>query len=98
MKTALSPISRRRFLQHSALTTGALLLPASTYSGSIGANDRIRFAVIGCGGMGTGHLSSLVNRGKADNIEVVAVSDVYQRRLTRAIGICHGAGHLDYRR
>ncbi len=67
-------------------------------SKTLGANDRIRFAVIGCGGQGTGHLHSLVKRSDADNIQVVAVSDVYQRRLTRAKGICSGDGTLDYRR
>jgi predicted dehydrogenase len=64
----------------------------------LGANDRITFAVIGCGGMGTGHLNSLVKRSEADNIKVLAVSDVYQRRLTRAKNICGGDAHLDYRR
>jgi predicted dehydrogenase len=39
-----------------------------------------------------------VKRSEADNIQVVAVSDVYQRRLTRAMGICHGTGDRDYRR
>jgi predicted dehydrogenase len=63
-----------------------------------GANDRIRFAVIGCGGMGTGHLNSLVKRSQEDNIKVVAVSDVYQRRLTRAKSICQGDAYLDYRK
>ncbi|HXI51278.1 MAG TPA: Gfo/Idh/MocA family oxidoreductase [Candidatus Saccharimonadales bacterium] len=91
-------LSRRSFLASSTLAAGALSLPAASYAASLGANDRIRFAVIGCGGMGTGHLSSLVKRGEADNIQVVAVSDVYQRRLTRAIGICHGTGDRDYRR
>ena len=91
-------VSRRSFLKSSALAAGTLALPAACYASSIGANDRIRFAVIGCGGMGTGHLGSLVKRSEADNIKVVAVSDVYQRRLTRAIGICQGAGHPDYRR
>ena len=92
------PISRRCFLKNSALATSALALPASSYSAILGANDRINFAVIGCGGMGTGHLSSLVKRSDADNIKVRAVSDVYQRRLTRAKGICQGEGYGDYRK
>jgi predicted dehydrogenase len=91
-------ISRRDFMKTTALTAGALALPASSYSAVVGANDRIRFGVIGCGGMGTGHLSSLVKRGDADNIKVVAVSDVYQRRLTRAKGICAEDGYPDYRK
>jgi predicted dehydrogenase len=90
--------SRRSFLKTSALATGALAFPASSYSAIFGANDRINFAVIGCGGMGTGHLHSLVKRSDADNIKVRAVSDVYQKRLTRAQGICQGEGYMDYRK
>lgn len=91
-------ISRRAFVKTTALTAGAIAASSISYSAVPGANDRIRFAVIGCGGMGTGHLSSLVKRGDADNIKVVAVSDVYQRRLTRAKGICLGEGYPDYRK
>ena len=91
-------IPRRSFLKASAFATGALAFPAASYSAILGANDRINFAVIGCGGMGTGHLGSLVKRSEADNIKVRAVSDVYQRRLTRAKGICQGEGYMDYRK
>jgi predicted dehydrogenase len=91
-------LPRRSFLKATALSAGALSLGALNSSAVIGANDRIRFAVIGCGGMGTGHLHSLVKRSEADNIKVVAVSDVYQRRLTRAKTICQGDGYLDYRK
>ena len=48
--------------------------------------------------MGTGHLGSLVKRSEADNIKVRAVSDVYQKRLRRAKGICEGEGYGDYRK
>ena len=86
---------RRNFLQ---TTGGALALTAASASRVLGANERIPMAVIGCGGMGTGHLGSLVKRSEADNIKVRAVSDVYQRRLTRAKGICQGEGYMDYRK
>ena len=91
-------LSRRTFVKTSALATGALALPAFSHSAILGANDRIRFGVIGCGGMGTGHLHSLVKRSEADNLKVIAVSDVYQRRLSQAKGICKGEGYLDYRK
>ena len=94
--------SRRDFLQTAGLA-GATLLAGSTLSrtspaSAAGANDKIRFGVIGCGGMGTGHLNGLVGRSTADNLQVVGVCDVYQRRLTRAkeIGQCDGS--LDYRK
>src|SRR6266446_6171658 len=92
-------ISRRHFLKTStAVAAGAVAFSEASYAAIIGANDRIRFGVIGCGGMGTGHLSSLVKRSDADNLKVIAVSDVYQRRLTRAKGICQGEGYPDYRK
>lgn len=89
------PLSRRRFASSSlaALSLGTLL-PSTVR----GANERIRIGVIGCGGMGTGHVGSLVKRATEENIEVAAVSDVYQRRLTRARSICRGEGYADYRR
>jgi len=88
----------RRSLLKGAASAGAVALTGLAPSRALGANDRIRFGVIGCGGMGTGHVGSLVRRGEADNVQVVAVSDVYQRRVTRAKGICAGEGYLDYRR
>ncbi|MEW6157584.1 MAG: Gfo/Idh/MocA family oxidoreductase [Verrucomicrobiota bacterium] len=94
----LPPPSRRAFLKTVATSAGAIALPAFLPASAIGANDRVRFGVIGCGGMGTGHLHNLVKRSEADNLQVVAVSDVYQRRLTRAKGICQGEGYLDYRK
>src|SRR5262245_1740619 len=90
--------SRRDFLRSSTVAAAsAMAFSRSVYTAIAGANDRITFAVIGCGGMGTGHLNSLVKRSEADNIKVLAVSDVYQRRLTRAKNICGGEAHLDYR-
>ncbi len=85
---------RRTFLKTAALAAGATVAPPSV----LGANNRLRFGVIGCGGMGTGHLGALVRRGEADNLQVTAVCDVYQRRLTRAKGIGRCEGYLDYRR
>ncbi len=98
--TQCSPlfISRRRFLRTSAAVAGMASLGSFAGSGLFGANDRIRIGVIGCGGQGTGHVNSLVKRSGDDNISVVAVSDVYQRRVTRAKDICRGDGYLDYRK
>src|SRR6266550_2870215 len=91
-------ISRRRFLHTSAAAAGMASLSSFAGSGLFGANERIRIGVIGCGGQGTGHVNSLVKRSGDDNISVVAVSDVYQRRVTRAKDICKGEGYLDYRK
>ena len=91
-------LSRRDVLKTAVATAGAAAFGALAPSRALGANERITFGVIGCGGMGTGHLGSLVKRSEADNLQVVAVSDVYQRRLTRAKGIGQCEGYLDYRK
>jgi len=93
-------ISRRDALRSSAVIAGAAALGAFPRASAraVGANDRIRMGVIGVGGMGTGHVGGLVGRAEADNVQVVAVCDVYQRRVTRAKEICKGEGYLDYRK
>lgn len=51
----------------------------------IGANDRIRIAVIGVGGQGFGaHLKGLRGKEKENNIEVIGAADVYTPRIERA--------------
>ena len=89
---------RRDFLKTATASIGVIALGGLTPSTVLGANDRINFGVIGVGGMGTGHLNSLVGRSDKDNIRVTAVSDVYQKRLNRAKEICKGEGYMDYRK
>src|SRR5437667_7108670 len=89
-----SKITRRELVKSASGAAAFSLMPAS----ALGANERIRFGVIGVGGMGTGHVGSLTKRGDSDNVQVVAVSDVYRRRITRAVGLCKGEGYPDYRK
>ena len=63
--------SRRRFLKTSAAGVSATLLPAASWGRVLGANDRLNMAVIGTGGMGTGHTQRLVDRKQAENIDVI---------------------------
>jgi predicted dehydrogenase len=91
------PLSRRSFVKTSALAGGALAYSALTQARAVGANDRIRIGVIGVGGMGGGHVGSLVKKSEVENIQVVAVSDVYRRRVNRAKNNCKGEGYMDYR-
>ena len=79
-----SQISRRDFVKATVTTTGAVALSSLAAARVHGANDRIQMGVIGVGGMGTGHVGGLVKRARADNVQVVAVCDVYQRRVSRA--------------
>src|SRR5262245_40496761 len=99
----VSGMTRRGFLGSAAVAaaaTSAISLAGKlSTAGAVGANDRINFGVIGCGGMGTGHVRSLVQRSAEDNIKVLAVCDVYQRRVTRAKEASAGSeGYMDYRR
>ena len=95
--------TRRDFLKTAAASIGTVTFGSVFPSSVLGANDRINFGLIGTGGMGTGHLRSLVGRSKDDNISVVAVCDVYKRRITRSVNICKekgydADGYMDYRR
>jgi len=96
-------LSRRGFLKSAAAAAGAVTFGGLIPSTVLGANDRITFGMIGVGGMGTGHVNSLVGRSEDDNIRVVAISDCYKSRITRAINICkeksyEASGFMDYRK
>src|SRR5262245_48757040 len=87
------PPSRREF----TAAAGTAALSAASYARVPHASKRLLFGVVGCGGMGTGHVSGLVKRSARDTLQVVAVCDVYQRRLSRAMQIASAKGHRDYR-
>ncbi len=84
------PNNRRAFLKTTAsgLTLAAMIGPASR---SVpGANNLINIGVIGVGGRGTSLVRELVDR---KDCKVVAVCDVYEKRVKRAMGICGGEGY-----
>ncbi|MBL8242305.1 MAG: Gfo/Idh/MocA family oxidoreductase [Bryobacterales bacterium] len=65
--------TRRHFLASSAAAPVAL--------SQVKPNDKIRIALIGAGGMGSGDVQSALSTGQA---ELAAVADIYDGRLTRA--------------
>ena len=71
------PVSRRDFLAVGGAATAAVAWTASSYAKIIGANDRIRTAFIGVGGMGSGHLDAINRLKEPDNVEAVAVADCW---------------------
>jgi predicted dehydrogenase len=84
--TTKPALPRRDFLKASAtLAAGAALTPrfltAAERARSIGANDRIRIAQIGCGSRGRGaHLEKgILPHLKATNFEVVAIADPWKK-------------------
>ncbi len=92
--------NRREFIAGST----ASLAAASFYTSGralganrvLGANDRIRFGLIGCGGRGQEIFKAAI---KVPNTEAVAVADVYTRRLEEAKHIAPGVKtYSDFRR
>ncbi len=76
---------RREFLKRSA--TGAAALGATAVAATAraaGANEKITVALIGPGGMGTGHLNQL---GKNQAVDLAWVCDVDQERLDKAASL-----------
>jgi predicted dehydrogenase len=75
-------LNRRRFIHQvsggaAALAGSSVFLPASV----LGANDRVRFGLIGAGGRGQDIFKHALG---APNTQAVAVADVYTRRLEEA--------------
>ena len=85
------PSTRRNFLASAALAGAASATPLSAASSArvLGANDRIRFALIGCGGMGRGDLRDFLKAGKT---EIVGLCDVDPAQIGKAQEIVSEAG------
>lgn len=104
-------ISRREFMRAAGVTTASVvassLIPGLAQAKGtmasprvIGANDRINYAVIGVGGMGNGHLNALKSLEEEQNIRVVGVCDVFEKRRERAraaLKLPHSWSYKDYR-
>ena len=76
--------TRRDFLK-AVTAAGAVSLvaprgvDAATERRSIGANDRIRIGIIGCGSRGIGtEMASVQEHATAENLEVIAVYDPWR--------------------
>lgn len=95
--------SRRQFLAaagalagaaavlHAGGSTRTIAIPSTMRRPKMpGANERLRIAVIGPGGMGTGHCTSilrLVQQGQ-DDVEIVALADVCDLHAESAANKC----------
>lgn len=75
--------------------TGAAAMTAASYSNVMGANDRVRLGVIGCGGRG----GYIMKKFQEQSVEVKAVCDVYAAKVDQFIGNAPGAsGYSDHRK
>lgn len=81
--------TRRSFIRNAgtaaaAWTVGAGLAARPARGRMLGANDRINFAMIGCGGEGNALLSMVkILKDQGANVEIVAVCDIYRPRLEK---------------
>lgn len=78
-----NPNTRREFMKTgaAALAATAMSLNAKSYAAIPGANDRVRVGVVGCGDrMKGGDLPAFYQHAKELNFQVVAVSDIWNRR------------------
>jgi hypothetical protein len=74
---------RREFLKlgGAALATTAVSWNAKSYAAVVGANDRVKVGIVGCGDrMKGGDLPAFQQHAKDMNFEIVAVSDIWNRR------------------
>ena len=97
-------VDRRDFLKFSA--SGALGAAALGSAASRArsqdeppADRPIRLATIGCGGMGNGHLSTIMRLKEAgEPVEIVGVCDVYDVRAEAAAKRTGGRPYKDYKK
>ncbi|MEI6048712.1 MAG: Gfo/Idh/MocA family oxidoreductase [Bacteroidota bacterium] len=73
-------MKRRDFLQSTAAFSAVTLISPTTAFGSK-ANSAIRMGIIGCGGRGTGVISSMSNN---TNINIIAMADLFKDKLEYA--------------
>jgi predicted dehydrogenase len=95
--------SRRKFIKNVASLSTGIAAFGSGYdllgnSRIIGANERIRVGVIGCGGMANAHIDAILKMKESDNIEIAAVSDIYSIRLDQAREKTQAQPIEDYRK
>ena len=80
---APTPTTRREFVKAggAALAATAVSWNATSYAAIVGANDRVRTGVVGCGDRMKGALiPAFSQHAKEMNFEFVAVSDIWNRR------------------
>jgi predicted dehydrogenase len=82
-----SPSSRRSFLGTSGtLAAAAATLHATAAGAFAGEDNEIRVALVGCGGRGTGAASQALSVPDQGPLKLVAMADVFERRMNTSRG------------
>jgi predicted dehydrogenase len=77
---------------------GAAAMAAHAYGQIAGAAERIRIGVIGCGEQANEHMRALVRMRESDNLDILNVCDIYNKRAEAAAQFTGGKVVKDYRR
>lgn len=77
--------SRRTFCKNTALFTAGMMMPAMEMNAMYNVfNDKkLKLALVGCGGRGTGAANQALKAD--DNVELVAMADAFEDRLTGSL-------------
>jgi len=96
LKMTNQKIDRRKFIKQAALAGTAIGLTQYASRRVLGANDRVRVGIIGCGDRGQEDLREIL---KIPNVEFVAAADVFNRRHDEARQLAPGVKTFtDHRR
>ncbi len=97
----INSLNRRDFVKTTMGAGVAMRVAAAVHPAKgriIGANDRINVGIIGVGGRGRSLQREIMGLSeKTGQVQVVAVSDVYEKRKKEAAERAKATGHLDYR-
>ncbi len=92
-------IRRRIFLKRAGAGLAALGA-APAVLGSLNAESKLVFGVIGCGGRGSGHVHDITGRSKdpKNNLAIAGVCDVYRPRVESAAKHSGATPYTDYKK
>ncbi len=95
----MSALNRRQFLGQTSRMAAAIavcgVIPRNASARIVGANDRIRFGIIGPGSRGQ---DDLRNALRCSNVELVGMADVYSRRFNEVHAFAPATtAHNDFR-
>jgi predicted dehydrogenase len=75
--------NRRKFIKGSVATAAGMTMTAALSGRVLGASDRLRVGLIGCGGRGNYLLDETLRSARSLNVEIVALCDVWKLNLER---------------
>src|SRR5580692_10038591 len=97
---AVNDTNRRDFVKSGSALLAATAVPwnASSYAAIMGANDRVKVGVVGCGDrMKSALIPAFLQHSKEMNFEFVAISDLWNRRREQGVAYIDklGGGKVD---